>query len=97
PVPLGTKDRTAEGLYQRRRDLFTQLQVAFLDTTSIHFEGDGGEELGQYGHSKDRRPDRYQMVVGPVLDGAGRPTCWRGRPGSTTDGKALIPIVGGLY
>jgi hypothetical protein len=96
-VPLCTKDRIEEGLFQRRRDLFTQLQVVFFDTTSIYFEGDGGEELGQYGHSKDHRPDLYQMVVGAVLDGAGRPLCCEMWPGNTTDVKTLIPVVDGLY
>src|SRR5262249_21965640 len=72
-VPLCTKDRIEEGLFQRRRDLFTQLQLVFFDTTSIYFEGEGGDELGQYGHSKDHRPDLYQMVVGAVLDGHRRP------------------------
>src|SRR5262249_7951071 len=83
--------------FQRRRDLFTQLAVVFFDTTSIYFEGEGGEELGQYGHSKDHRPDLYQMIVGAVLDGEGRAVCggmWRG---NTTDVKTLIPIVDGLY
>src|SRR5207249_190695 len=32
-VPLCTEDRIEEGLFRRRRDLFTQLQVAFFDTT----------------------------------------------------------------
>lgn len=96
-VPLCTKDRIEEGLFQRRRDLFTQLQVVFFDTTSIYFEGAGGEELGQYGHSKDHRPDLYQMVVGAVLDGDGRPICCEMWPGNTTDVKTLIPIVDGLY
>jgi DDE family transposase len=96
-VPLCTKDRIEEGLFQRRRDLFTQLQVVFFDTTSIYFEGEGGEELGQYGHSKDHRPDLYQMVVGAVLDGDGRPICCEMWPGNTTDVKTLIPVVDGLY
>jgi hypothetical protein len=96
-VPLCTKDRIEEGLFRRRRDLFTQLQVAFFDTTSIYFEGAGGEELGQYGHSKDHRPDLHQMVVGAVLDGDGRPICCEMWPGNTTDVKTLIPIVDGLY
>jgi hypothetical protein len=96
-VPLCTKDRIEEGLFQRRRDLFTQLQVVFFDTTSIYFEGEGGEELGQYGHSKDQRPDLYQMVVGAVLDGEGRPICCAMWPGNTTDVKTLIPVVDGLY
>jgi hypothetical protein len=96
-VPLCTKDRIEEGLFQRRRDLFTQLQVVFFDTTSLYFEGEGGEELGQYGHSKDHRPDLYQMIVGAVLDGDGRPICCEMWPGNTTDVKTLIPIVDGLY
>lgn len=96
-VPLCTKDRIEEGLYQRRRDLFTRLEVVFFDTTSIYFEGEGGDELGQYGHSKDNRPDLKQMVVGAVLDGDGRPICCEMWPGNTTDVKTLIPIVDGLY
>src|SRR5262249_37396365 len=82
--------------FQRRRDLFTQLAVVFFDTTSIYFEGEGGEELGQYGHSKDHRPDLYQMIVGAVLDGEGRPICCELWPGNTTDLKTLILIVDGL-
>jgi hypothetical protein len=96
-VPLCTKDRIEEGVFQRRRDLFTNLEVVFFDTTSIYFEGRGGDEFGQYGHSKDHRPDLYQMVVGAVLDGDGRPICCEMWPGNTTDVKTLIPIVDGLY
>jgi hypothetical protein len=96
-VPLCTKDRIEEGIFQRRRDLFTSLDVVFFDTTSIYFEGEGGEELGQYGHSKDHRPDVKQLVVGAVLDGDGRPICCEMWPGNTTDVKTLIPIVDGLY
>jgi hypothetical protein len=29
---------------------------AFFDTTSLYFEGAGGQTLGQFGHSKDYRP-----------------------------------------
>jgi len=96
-VPLCTKDHIEEGIFQHRRDLFTQLEVVFFDTTSIYFEGEGGEELGQYGHSKDHRPDLKQMIVGAVLDGDGRPICCEMWPGNTTDVKTLIPIVDGLY
>ena len=41
---------------RRRRELFTGLDVVFFDTTSIYFEGEGGDELGQRGYSKDHRP-----------------------------------------
>jgi hypothetical protein len=96
-VRLCIKDRIEEGLFARRRDLFTQLQVVFFDTTSIYFEGAGGDKLGQRGFSKDHRPDLYQMIVGAVLDGEGRPICCELWPGNTTDVKTLIPIVDDLY
>lgn len=51
--PRCTKDQIEERLFARRRNLFTSLDVVFFDTTSIHFEGEGGESLGQYGNSKD--------------------------------------------
>ena len=92
-APRCTKDRIEEGVFQHRRDLFTDLQLVFFDTTSIYFEGEGGQDIGQRGFSKDHRPDLYQMVVGAVLDGQGRPICCELWPGNTTDVKTLIPIV----
>jgi hypothetical protein len=92
-APRCTKDALEEALFARRRDLFSQLDLVFFDTTSIYFEGQGGGELGQYGHSKDHRPDRLQMVVGLVLDGSGRPLCCELWPGNVTDVKTLVPVV----
>jgi hypothetical protein len=96
-VPRCTKDVVEEQLFARGRDLFTDLDVVFFDTTSLYFEGDGGDELGQYGHSKDHRPGEHQMVVGAVLDGAGRPICCELWPGNTTDVTTLIPVVDRLW
>lgn len=92
-APRCTKDRIEEELFAFRRDLFTSLDLVFFDTTSIYFEGDGGETLGQYGHSKDHRPDLKQMVIAAVLDGEGRPVCCELWPGNTTDVTTLMPIV----
>lgn len=88
-----TKDLIEERLFQRRRDLFSSLEVVFFDTTSIYFEGEGGESLGQYGNSKDHRPDRKQLVVGVILDDRGHPLCCEIWPGNTSDVKTLVPIV----
>jgi hypothetical protein len=88
-----TKETIEEALFTRRRDLFTELTLAFFDTTSLYFEGQGGESLGQHGHSKDHRPDLRQMVVGAVLTGEGRPVCCELWPGNTADGRALLPVV----
>jgi transposase len=92
-APRCNKDLMEEGLLQQRRELFTGLELVFFDTTSLYFEGDGGDSLGQHGHSKDHRPDLKQMVVGTVLDGEGRPVCCELWPGNTTDVKTLVPIV----
>jgi transposase len=92
-APRCIKDQVEEGVFAHRRDLFTDLQLVFLDTTSIYFEGEGGQEIGQRGFSKDHRPDLYQMVVGAVLDGQGRPICCELWPGNTTDVTTLIPVV----
>jgi len=88
-----TKDLVEEELFARRRDLFSGLDLVFFDTTSIYFEGDGGQTIGWYGHSKDHRPDRLQMVVGVVMDQDGAPVCSELWPGNAADVKSLVPIV----
>jgi transposase len=92
-APRCTKDLIEEALFARRRDLFAELQLVFFDTTSIYFEGQGGDTLGQRGHSKDHRPDLKQMIVGAVLDGQGRPICCELWPGNTADVTTLTPVV----
>jgi len=92
-APRCTKDLIEEALFLERRDLFTGLDLVFFDTTSISFEGAGGETLGKKGHSKDRRPDLNQMVVGAVIDDHGKPVCCEMWPGNTTDVITLIPVI----
>jgi transposase len=91
--PRCTKDRIEERIFLERRDLFTGLELVFFDTTSIYFEGSGGETIGQKGHSKDHRPDLNQMVVGAVIDNKGKPVCCEMWPGNTADVKTLIPVI----
>ena len=92
-APRTNKDLIEEALFARRRDLYSDLDIVFFDTTSIYFEGEGGETLGERGHSKDHRPDLKQMVVGMVLDRNGDPICSELWPGNTADVKSLVPIV----
>ena len=92
-APRCVKDVIEERLFARNPDLFSELTLAFFDTTSLYFEGEGGETIGQHGHSKDHRPDLKQMVVGVVLDGEGNPICCELWPGNTTDVKTLLPVV----
>ena len=92
-APRCRKDLVEEELFARRRDLFAELSVVFMDTTSLSFQGRGGEELGRRGHSKDYRPDLQQMIVGLVMDQDGRPLCSELWPGNTADVTTLLPVV----
>ena len=91
--PRTTKDLIEERLFTLRNNLFSELSLVFLDTTSIYFEGEGGKSLGQYGHSKDHRPDLKQVVLAVVIDGTGRPICSELWPGNTTDVTTLLPVI----
>ncbi len=92
-APRCIKDQIEEDMFQARRDLFSDLEIVFFDTTSIYFEGAGGETLGRLGHSKDHRPDLNQMIVGVVIDNKGNPICCEMWPGNIADVKSLIPVV----
>jgi hypothetical protein len=91
--PRTTKDLVEERLFAVRNNLFSELSLVFLDTTSLYFEGAGGHSLGQYGHSKDHRPDLKQVVLAVVIDGSGRPICSELWPGNTTDVTTLLPVI----
>lgn len=91
--PRCTKDLVEERLFAGQRHLFHGLDLVFFDTTSLYFEGNGGETIGERGYSKDHRPDLNQMVVGAILDSRGRPICCEMWPGNTTDVKTLIPVA----
>lgn len=91
--PRCNKDLIEEKLFSQRQNLFSTIDLVFFDTTSIYFEGEGGDTIGKLGNSKDNRPDLNQMVVGAVLDNDGNPICCELWPGNTTDVKTLLPII----
>ena len=92
-APRCIKDLIEERLFERRRDLFSDLSLVFMDTTSLSFYGAGGESLGAYGHSKDHRADLKQMILAVVIDGEGRPICTEMLPGNTADAIVLLPVI----
>jgi hypothetical protein len=92
-APRCVKDVVEERLFEARRELFSELSVVFMDTTSLYFEGAGGATLGRRGHAKDHRPDLMQMIVAVVMDQQGRPLCCEMWPGNTTDVTVLLPVV----
>ncbi len=92
-APRCTKDLIEERMFDHRKNLFTDLDLVFLDTTALYFEGEGGKSIGERGHSKDHRPDLNQMVVGALLDDRGRPIACEMWPGNTADVTSTIPVV----
>lgn len=84
-APRCTKDLVEERLFGHRRDLFSRLDLVFMDTTSLYFEGAGGQTFGRRGHSKDHRPDLRQMILAVLIDGDGRPVCSEMWPGNVAD------------
>ena len=92
-APRCLKDAIEERLFAYRRDLFSRLDLVFMDTTSLYFEGAGGQMLGRHGFSKDHRPDLRQMILAVLIDGDGRPVCSEMWPGNTADVTTLIPVI----
>ena len=92
-APRCTKDLVEERLFTHRRDLFSRLDLVFMDTTSLYFVGAGGQTLGRHGHSKDHRPDLPQMILAVLIDGDARPVCSEMWPGNVADVATLIPVI----
>jgi Transposase DDE domain len=92
-APRCLKDMVEERLFAHRRDLLTRLDLVFMDTTSLYFEGAGGQTLGRHGYSKDHRADLRQMILAVLIDGDGRPVCSEMWPGNTADVSTFIPVI----
>lgn len=58
-------------LYERA---FPQsVRLVLYDLTSVYFEGRGPEHLAKYGHSRDHRGDRRQIILAVATDTEGLP------------------------
>ena len=78
-------------LYQRA---FAQaVRLVLYDLTSVYFEGQGPEHLARYGHSRDHRPDRPQILLAVATDTEGVPvhlSVLRGNRGDTRTLQGLL-------
>lgn len=91
------KEVIEERLFERVRDLFhLKLDVMFWDTTSTYFEGAGPEGLARFGHSKDARPDKLQLVLGLLMTQEGIPVAHDVFPGNTSDVKTFAEALRAL-
>ena len=91
------KDELELTLWDRRRTLLEQeLELVFFDTTATSFEGERLAGWARLGHSKDRRPDRLQLVVGILSTRQGIPIAHRVFPGNGSDVAAFLEAIGEL-
>lgn len=81
-------------LYQRG---FPQgVSLVLYDLTSVYFEGDGPAGISRYGHSRDHRADRPQVLLAVATDAHGVPlhvAVLRGNRGDTTTLQGLLATL----
>ncbi len=80
-----------KGLYQ---EAFPQgVRLALYDLTSTYFEGRGPQRLAQYGHSRDHRSDRPQVLLAVATDAQGVPLHLAVLRGNRGDNKTLQGLL----
>jgi hypothetical protein len=72
------------------------ISLVLYDLTSVYFEGDGPAVFGQYGHSRDHRSDRPQIILAVAADTRGIPlhlSVLRGHRADTTTLQGFVKIL----
>lgn len=81
-------------LYQRAFP--RSVSLVLYDLTSVYFEGQGPEHLATYGHSRDHRGDRPQIVLAVATDSEGLPlhvSVLRGNRNDTQTLQGLLHML----
>ena len=82
---------------QLYRQNFPQgVSLVLYDLTSVYFEGAGPEGTSQYGHSRDHRSDRPQVLLAVATDAQGVPLhleVLRGNRADTTTLQGLLATL----
>lgn len=83
-----------KGLYQRA---FNQsVRLVLYDLTSVYFEGQGPQGISRYGHSRDHRGDRPQILLAVATDVEGTPIHLEVLRGNRADNKTLAGLLATL-
>jgi hypothetical protein len=90
------KEAIEASWFTRHRDLFTDTDLLYFDTTSTYVEGRHPQELAAFGYSRDHRGDRRQVGLGVVLTREGLPVAHVILPGNTADPAAFRVAIDSL-
>jgi hypothetical protein len=72
------------------------ISLVLYDLTSVYFEGDGPALFARYGHSRDHRSDRPQILLAVATDTRGVPlhlSVLRGHRADTTTLQGFVKIL----
>ena len=72
------------------------ISLVLYDLTSVYFEGAGPAKFGRYGHSRDHRSDRPQILLAVATDTRGVPlhlSVLRGHRADTTTLQGFVKIL----
>jgi hypothetical protein len=72
------------------------VQLVLYDLTSVYFEGQGPIGISRYGHSRDHRSDRPQVVLAVATDAEGLPIHIEVLRGNRTDNTTLQSLLANL-
>jgi hypothetical protein len=72
------------------------VRMVLYDLTSTYFEGGGPDKLGRYGHSRDHREDRKQIILAVATDTEGIPLHVEVLRGNRADNKTLPGLLATL-
>lgn len=75
-------------------DLFNlKLDLVLWDTATTYFEGRAAKRFADYGFSKDKRPDRVQIMIGALVFRDGFPIAHEVFPGNTAELDTFRHVV----
>lgn len=69
------------------------VRLVLYDLTSVYFEGKGPEHLAEYGHSRDHRADRPQIILAVATDPDGLPLHVAVLRGNRNDTRTLQGLL----
>lgn len=69
------------------------VRLVLYDLTSVYFEGKGPFGMGRYGHSRDHRKDRPQILLAVATDAEGLPIHIEVLRGNRTDNTTLQGLL----
>jgi hypothetical protein len=93
---MDIKEPLEEALFGRLKDLFNlQVDVVFYDLTSSYFEGQG-PPMASRGYSRDRRPDRPQVILALACERHGFPIAHEVFAGHRLDVTTLPEMIAAL-